>query len=199
MCSAAFISSGVSSSSAVVAFAARLPSNCCRFSQRIRIGLCQFLLQYLLLCRRIGLHLAKPRQQAGSPESLPVPGAEPFRPSMPAPAQLPRRLQRSSETHLPFPVPGRALGTLPSGPSELRPGETCPPPACAPSAAAINCNNFCGSFKPLPGTPVLGLRRDLRRDAHISRQRISRHELHFIDSGIVLPRFVRSQSCLDLL
>ena len=46
-----------------------------------------------------------------------------------------------------WPAPRGAFGTLPSG-TIGTPSAPCPPPPpeVAPSAAAINCNNFCGSF-----------------------------------------------------
>src|SRR5260370_12276453 len=48
---------------------------------------------------------------------------------------------------VPVPPPLPALGTLPSGTiGTTSAGPFPPPPEFAPSAAAISCNNFCGSF-----------------------------------------------------
>ena len=46
----------------------------------------------------------------------------------------------------PAPVPRGRFGTLPRGTIGDPSAATCPPPELAPSAAAINCNSFCGSF-----------------------------------------------------
>ena len=59
ICSAAFMSSGVSSSSAVAALAARLPSNCCRFSRVFGIVSVKFLLQVFFFYGGILLHLSQ--------------------------------------------------------------------------------------------------------------------------------------------
>ena len=140
MCSAAFISSGVSSCSEV-AFAARLPSNCCKFSRVLGsvspISFCKSSGAAVpgLVCtwpKRVSSRMAWITSASCKGTTPPVQAGA-------APAAAP-------VVAMATPDPIGTLGTLPKG-TVIVPGAACPPPpALAPSAAAINCNNFCGSF-----------------------------------------------------
>jgi hypothetical protein len=89
------------------------------------------------------------------------------------------------------------FGTLPSG-TMGTPDPDSPLPLFAPSAAAISCNSFCGSFSHALNSGTQGLSSNLRRDAHIASKGISSYELHFVDfDGAARPAC--AQRLLNLL
>src|SRR5579864_2339095 len=75
-----------------------------------------------------------PPVQAGA-TPVPVPPPPPVPVPVPEPVPVPAP-----------PEPCTGFGTLPSGTIGEPSAEALPPPLLAPSAAAINCKSFCGSF-----------------------------------------------------
>ncbi len=168
----------------VVALAARLPNNCCRFSRVFgSVSVSSF-------CRisgtgiRIALHLAESSQQADGLNHLGLLQRELL------------HLPRLARFAVPAALPGLCPGNPVAGTSWNASEGNSRAAALAPAAcvgAFRRCNQlqqFLRIVQPLLEFRAQGLRRDLRCHADVASQRVGRHKFHFIDLDRAALAFV---------